>query len=279
MRTKRYTALLAATLVAVLASPALAAKAGKEKKAPKKAKDGWYLNDALDDAVEEARLMGRPLAIIYRDSGPNASKTNGAVTKFKRAPGLKQFVRVLVNWPGDIPPVLMKMLDNGGREKQKPKVPLMFLGTYDGGFFGVANRDAPRDEVNAIVKTSLREYGPLIKTATMKKLWARLKKARELWGKKEFSEAMGHYRKIKATENNPRHAISAELGKDAPAINALGKQELNKATDLFKSEKYEEAKSAASKVRAMYKGFEPADEAAALLRKIQEKMNPKESKE
>jgi len=258
----RVRVLAAAMLGATLAC-STASAAGKAD-APKPAK-----SRELDRAVEQATKLGRPLAIFWVSQPPGRGELD-KIAEWKTLKHIQHFfpvtVSVAVPADGVVDLDLISKMYAGSAGNQGGQLPIMFLGTVGGEFLGVVPANMNKVDVEAVLLRAAVEFGRQLPVAEAAAVWRKLLAARRHWAANEIGPALKCYRAVLACEKvNPRLPVLAEVRKDADAVNAKGRELIEKAGELADAGKRDEAEALLGRIGKAFEGFEVADEAKAAL--------------
>lgn len=255
---------IAAMLLALSSAPAGMAAEAK-----------WYPSGDLDKAIETARKLGRPIAVLQQDPKAKTAQHSSQRGSFKRAKGIEQFVCVMldVNSGGWDPPYLAKLRtsakNQGLMEKEGEFIPRLYLGTYDGEFLDVVpNGTSARATADAL-DAVLQKLGPLMPIPKAIAAWKNLDSARKFWKEEKYANAMALYMDIKVQEGKyPKMPLFEELKKDEWNINNKANEMLGQARQLLKDGKTDEARAMTQKVCSGFKGFDACKSANALMKEM-----------
>lgn len=235
----------------------------------------WYEPAEEAEALRTAKLLGRPIAIAWYVDGKHMDD----VARWKRSDVARYFVGFSVTeklFKKDgknkytITHPLVKRI-HGASGIGKVKAPCLFLATWNGEYLGSIPRDIKDDNIiNTAAKDAVKKYGKLLRARQANAGWRSLMAARKLWNSGRHDAAMKHYRNAMVVAGvNPRMALSAELNKDALAIDDRGATHLSVAREQYKRREFDKAESTARKIHSVYKGFETAESAKTLFKAIQ----------
>ncbi len=271
--------LLFAVLLAVaFALPSgLAANNPKQKQKKKKRTiiktSGWYTQQQKEDAKQAAKILGRPVAILWTIPGDGGSQA----TAWKHSKLLNYFVCIEFTSEGIGDPLLIHLLQKAGVNLRAPYPPYLLLGSVNGEYYGQLPSDGTRKEMDKTLQEALEKYGPLLSPERAMALWKKLQEARKLWKAEKYADAMKRYRDVvTARKVNPNLPVAKELwDNDRQAITKKGAEQLHAIEALMKDGKLAEAKDAAKKLYFIYKGFETANKAVTLYKEIEKAQDDK----
>lgn len=228
---------------------------------------GWYSSKEAEHAMNAAKMFGRPLAILYQDSGSTCPLHNGQREAWMEAPQLSQFVKLVVETgTGYQDAPILRDLRNQAKGKEGKYIPMLFLGDASGKLLSVVKYEETEQNFNMSVGTALKTFGPMADPRKVKEWWAKLEQARTLWEKGEFGAAMNSYRLVKLAEKqSPTHAVVEAYKADEPKILAQAATDIAAAKQLLDQPEKQRARAELLKLQTRYATYPPADEVKALL--------------
>jgi len=262
--------LVIVSLAVILAGPSALAAGSR----------AWYKSWELDKAKNEAKLLGKPMVILYQDTGSNCPKHNAQRRKWRKLSTLRQFVCVELDTSGEKAFINSVRRKSGGKEGRY--IPMLFLTTPGGKFLEAIPYKASSTTLNKAVRAARKKFGPILPRAKAILLWKKLSSARKLWKAQKHTKALACYRTVALAKRvNPNLPIVAELKADEKAINEHGAKPLEDAATLRDNGEVAKAEGLLRKIMATYKGFDPAKKAQELLDQIRgkDKKQPQPSSE
>lgn len=185
---------------------------------PKEKGDGWYTVNNFDDAVKEARKLGRPLAILYATTNSTCPLANKKVAEWERMPGLSDFVRVRLFTADNLPDVF-KSIRKGAVGKEGKYLPMLFIGRHDGEFLNLVKYEHNVAQGAEELNKAQKQFGETFSKEKMNTMWKKLEKAREAWTSGEHDKAMKEYCSLKKNaKDNRKLGIFEEVDADEPKI-------------------------------------------------------------
>ena len=280
MRMRTIVVLILSCLLLVPAQARCATKkddAAKEKPKKKAVKKGRWWMGGLEEATEEARLLGKPILILVRGKGARYKGAAGSGSGYwRKMKELKYFVCVELDSHKGMFEISKRTIEGKGGEGGKLTSPMLYMETCDQEFLGKFTYEIADKEALEIVRAAVKEAGPQLKKSDALRLWRSLAKARKQWEDEKYGPAMKDYRDIKKFEEvNPKLPIFQELKKDTPAIEKQGKEDIKKAREYLEAGDKQKAEKLAKSIKTLYKGFEAAELAESLL----EEINPKKQED
>ncbi|MFH1730249.1 MAG: hypothetical protein ABIF82_01190 [Planctomycetota bacterium] len=227
----------------------------------------WYNGRELDKAKNEAKLLGKPMVIMYQETGSGCPKHNAQRAKWRKLSTLRQFVCIELDMSEEKAFINSVRSKSGGKEGRY--IPMLFLTTPDGKFLEAIPDNASSTALNSLVRAAQKKFGPVLPRAKAIWLWKQLASARKLWKEQKHTNALACYRTVALAKNvNPNLPIVAELKTDEEAINEHGAKPLKEAETLRGNAEVANAESLLRKIIATYEGFDPAVKAQELLDQI-----------
>ena len=152
-----------AVLIAMLAATLAASSAHA---AQKDAGAGWYSIGQKAAALEQAKKLGRPIAVLWYAKSQNAGASGQWIAARKRSGLPKQFVCIVAestiqnNVIGGVDPLVMQLLQTTGLNlAQLPPPPYLLLGTAEGKCYShLTVRSTPADTAKN-VQIALDKHG------------------------------------------------------------------------------------------------------------------------
>ena len=236
----------------------------------------WYEMDEKAQALEAARIFGRPIALAWHLEG--RSKNN--LRKWKTSSLAKYCVGLTVasklnkNTYGLDDELLRRVFMASGLDLQATRPPCVFICTTSGQFLSIVRADANKDGIAAVLREVAKKYGRIPTVRQAVGGWKRLDAARKHWSVGKYAAALDCYREVAALEKlNPAMPIIGELHKDTGAIALRGARELEAAKELLTTGKLKEAEARVRQIHRTYKGFDTAKEAKALFAQVRVAQN------
>lgn len=249
--------LVIVSLAVVLAGPSALAASSR----------AWYKGRELDKAKNEAKLLGKPMVIMYQETGSGCPKHNAQRSKWRKLSTLRQFVCVELDTSEE--KAFMNSVRSKSAGQEGRYIPMLFLTTPDGKFLEVIPYKASSRALNSLVRAAQKKFGPVLPRAKAILLWRKLASARKLWKAQKYTNALACYRTVAlAKKVNPNLPIVAELKTDEEAIDEHGAKPLKEAEALREKGEVVKAEGLLRKIQGTYKGFEPAKKAKELLDQI-----------
>jgi len=236
----------------------------------------WYEMDEKAQALEAARIFGRPIALAWHLEG----RSKGNLRKWKTSSLAKYCVGLTVmsklnnNTYGLDDELLRRVFMASGLDLQATRPPCVFVCTTSGQFLGIVRADANKDGIAAVLREAAKKYGRIPTVRQAVAAWKNLDAARKLWSAGKHAAALNYYREVAALEKlNPAMPIIGELHKDTGAIALRGARELEAAKELLTAGKLEEAEARVRQIHRTYKGFDTAKEAKVLFAQVRVAQN------
>jgi hypothetical protein len=225
--------------------------------AEKKPADEWYTADRSAEAFDEARRLGKPVAVMLENPTSTCPLHNGQREQWKLMPEIKQFVRISRDFQLDLSESIR--IRQEAADKAGATLPALYLYTHDRKYIDVIPYHTDEQQARGVAKGALSSNGPSLDVDSGNKVWSGLAKARALWSQEKFDESLKAYSPLmKLFAYNKTLAICTELGKDLPAIEERGNAEIAVADVIADAAK---RKATLSRIMNAYKGFTVADAA------------------
>ena len=255
MRTRIF---LIVSLAAVLVGPSALAAGSR----------AWYTGGEFDKAKEQAKLLGKPIVILYQEDASTCPKHNTQRRKWRKLSTLRQFVCVQLDTSDKDEIASVRQADK--KNKQGKYIPMLFFTTPDGKFLDVIPYKASKTTTNKTIAAVRKKFGRVLPRAKAIMLWKKLSKARKLWKEEDYAAALACYRTVAiARKINPNLPIVKELKADEKAISEHAAPILKEAKTLHDDGETAKAVAMLQNVQQTYKGLEPAKGAKDLLGEIQ----------
>jgi hypothetical protein len=237
---------------------------------------GWYEMNEKAQALEAARIFGRPIALAWHLEG----RSKGNLRKWKTSSLAKYCVGLTVasklnkNTYGLDDELLRRVFTASGLDLQATRPPCVFVCTTGGQFLAIVRADTDKDGIAAVLREVAKKYGRIPTVRQAVGAWKKLDAARKHWSAGKYAAALDYYREVAALEKlNPAMPIIGELHKDMGAIALRGARELEAAKELLTTGKLKEAEARVRQIHRTYKGFDTAKEAKALFAQVRVAQN------
>lgn len=246
-----------------------AAQAG-EADAPvgPKAKNGWYSDAELDQAFADARLLGRPVVLLFTIPDSSCPLLTSQQDVWLREKGLAPFVRIIVDQAGESGEAraTVKRWRDEWRAtavgEYGQHIPSLLMGTGTGEYCAMVQyKGTPKSMKDAIDKT-MDAVGPQCDEKTALQLRKTHKKAKEDWAAGNTVRALDQFRQLRMSEKKkPKFPLFAEMKSDLEAIETRCSEEIARFLALLDEGKTEDARTLYEKVRWDFRQFPGADKA------------------
>ncbi len=234
---------------------------------PPKSHTGWYSHEESEQALQAAKILGKPLAIMYQDSQSTCPLHNGQREAWAEAPQLSSCVRLVVEARQREDNELLTKLRGQAKGKEGKFIPMLFLGDTSGTLLGVVPYKEPEPQFLTTVDTALKKFGPMTDPRKAKDVWSKFEQGKGHWEKGNIDAALSCYRVVKnAEKQGGKLSVFEEFRAEEEKILAKGTEELASAEELFQQDKQREARTAIAKIVQRYAGFQTAEDAKKLLK-------------